>query len=158
MIRYVTGDATAQCEPGPKIVAHICNDVGGWGRGFVVAISNRWRAPEEAYRRWFAEGGDSPFALGEVQFVQVAESVWIANMIGQHDTRTIEGVPPVRYDAAEAALLKVAAFAHSRAASVHMPRIGCGLAGGEWGKIEQIIYRTLVEAQVPVFVYDLPAT
>ena len=39
-------------------------------------------------------------------------------------------------------------------ASVHMPRIGCGLTGGEWPEIEKIIDETLCAAGVEVFVYD----
>jgi hypothetical protein len=40
-------------------------------------------------------------------------------------------------------------------ASVHMPRIGCGLAGGKWEEIEPIIERTLVAKGMTVVVYDL---
>jgi len=40
-------------------------------------------------------------------------------------------------------------------AAVHMPRIGCGLAGGEWSTIEAIIERTLIPAGVAVVVCDL---
>ena len=43
MIHYVTGD-------GQKIIAHIVNDVGAWGRGFVLAISHKWPHVEMAYR------------------------------------------------------------------------------------------------------------
>ena len=40
--------------------------------------------------------------------------------------------------------------------SIHMPRIGCGLAGGDWKTIENIIQRTFVDiANVDVYVYDL---
>ena len=39
-------------------------------------------------------------------------------------------------------------------ATVHMPRIGCGLAGGTWDNIEPIIERTLCEADIEVSVYD----
>lgn len=42
-------------------------------------------------------------------------------------------------------------------ASVHMPRIGCGLAGGSWGKVEPIIQEELCDKGVQVFVYDLQA-
>jgi hypothetical protein len=38
-LRLVTGDATTPTGEGNKIIAHICNDIGGWGKGFVVAIS-----------------------------------------------------------------------------------------------------------------------
>jgi len=37
-----------------------------------------------------------------------------------------------------------------------MPRIGCGLAGGDWHTVEAIIGRTLCAGGVPVHVYDLP--
>jgi hypothetical protein len=39
---------------------------------------------------------------------------------------------------------------------VHMPRIGCGLAGGQWEEIEPIIETTLGAKGVAVTVYDLP--
>ena len=40
-LRIIKGDATRPQASGPKIIAHICNDLGGWGKGFVVAISRR---------------------------------------------------------------------------------------------------------------------
>ena len=42
-IRYVTGDATRPEGEGPKIIVHICNDIGAWGRGFVLALSKRFK-------------------------------------------------------------------------------------------------------------------
>src|SRR5450432_2309150 len=98
-ISYVTGDATVPIGAGPKVIVHVCNDVGGWGRGFVVAVSKRWPEPETCYRAWFRDGGAPPFELGQVQFVEVCSELWVANMIGQHDTRPEGGRPPVRYEA-----------------------------------------------------------
>lgn len=40
-ITYLKGDATNPQSEENKIIAHICNDIGGWGKGFVVAISKR---------------------------------------------------------------------------------------------------------------------
>jgi len=59
-----------------------------------------------------------------------------------------------RYQIEEECLSKVSAKAVELGASVHMPRIGCGLAGGKWERIEPIIVETLCEADVPVTVYD----
>lgn len=50
MINYVTGDATKPQGDGIKIIAHICNNRKGWGKGFVLAISRRWAEPERIYR------------------------------------------------------------------------------------------------------------
>jgi len=156
MIDYVMGDATSPVGDGPKIVVHVCNDVGGWGKGFVLAISRRWQAPERAYREWHETDGDLPLRLGQIQFVEVEPCLWIANLIGQHGVEPINGVPPVRYEAIETGLQVVARFARERGASVHMPRIGCGLAGGDWDAIETIVERSFGSAGVNVTVYDLP--
>lgn len=49
-IQYTTGDATQPLADGAKIICHVCNDIGGWGAGFVVALSRKWSEPERAYR------------------------------------------------------------------------------------------------------------
>lgn len=140
-----------------EIIVHVCNDVGGWGRGFVVALSRRWPEPEQQYRAWHRGKLSQPFALGEVQFVSVAPDISVANLIGQRGLKTHQRTPPVRYDAIRLGLRSVAAFASARSASVHMPRIGCGLAGGRWEEIEPIIREELLARGVAVIVYDLPA-
>ncbi|MFJ9407826.1 hypothetical protein [Streptomyces sp. NPDC101393] len=38
-ITYVQGDATAPQGKGVKVIAHVRNDLGGWGKGFVLALS-----------------------------------------------------------------------------------------------------------------------
>ena len=48
-INYTKGDATSPAERGNKIIAHVCNDLGGWGKGFVLAVSARWSEPEQHY-------------------------------------------------------------------------------------------------------------
>ncbi len=153
-ITYVRGDATCPQSKGTKIIGHICNDLGGWGKGFVLAISKRWPDPERAYRKWHRERAKNSFALGAVQIVQVEKFISVANMIGQHGIKTGSKGPPIRYDAVEASLSTLALWAKEANASVHLPRIGCGLAGGTWSKIEPLITSSLVEQGVPVFVYD----
>ena len=152
-INYLKGDATNPKETGNKIIVHVCNDIGGWGKGFVLAISKRWREPEEQYREWYKSGIN--FNLGEVQFVQVDKETYVANLIGQHKLNKDEnGKPPIRYEAILQGMMKVADHATLIQASVHMPRIGCGLAGGTWDKIEPILIETLVSKKINVFVYD----
>jgi O-acetyl-ADP-ribose deacetylase (regulator of RNase III) len=153
-IIYVRGDATAPRGKGVKLIVHVCNDLGGWGKGFVLALSRRWPGPEAAYRRWHRERAGNDFALGATQFVQVGPYLWVANMVGQRGMRTGSKGPPVRYEAIDAALGAVAGKAGELGASVHMPRIGCGLAGGRWNRIEPLIERRLISAGIPVTVYD----
>ncbi|MEV6099357.1 macro domain-containing protein [Nocardia sp. NPDC051981] len=154
-IVYQTGDATAPSADGPAIIAHICNDLGRWGKGFVVAVSARWPEPERSYRVWHRHRGSNDFALGAVQLVQVALNLHVANMIGQHGIRSSAGSPPIRYDAVDQNLDTLADLASASKASVHMPRIGCGLAGGTWDRIEPLIHSRLSSRGITVVVYDL---
>ena len=180
-IKYVVGDAT---KPNPdyfnptKLIIHCCNDIGGWGRGFVIAISRRWKQPEEYYRAWskgdnkvappiqppdirnmiwvFPPKEQNRFGLGEIQFIPVEYDTMIVNMVGQHDTKWNNGIPPVRYESIRSCLQKVANWGLANKASVHCPRFGSVLAGGEWNLIEKIIQEELSEKDIEVTVYDLP--
>lgn len=159
MINYVTGDATHPRGDGTKIIVHIVNDIGRWGAGFVLALSKRWPdadGPEACYLRWAKGELVSPFwGLGNVQFVGAESDIFVANLMGQRGTsRNIAGTPPVRYSAIREGLSEVAVFAKLNNASVHMPRIGCGLAGGDWKRVEAIIEDTLVANGIAVTVYD----
>ena len=95
-IQYITGDATAPIGKGNKIIAHVCNDVGAWGAGFVLAISKRWPQPRAEYMK--DKAGQS-LKLGTVSLVRVERTVWVANMVAQRDIRWRDDVPPIRYDA-----------------------------------------------------------
>jgi len=157
-LHFLVGDATAPDTDttGPGIIIHICNDQGGWGAGFVVALSRKWSAPERAYRKM------NSYTLGDVGFVEVESqgTLYVANMIAQHGYRSANGQIPLRYDALETCLLKVAEALEDGDLGpweykVHMPRIGCGLAGGRWEKVEEVIGRTLITRGIDCYVYDL---
>lgn len=158
-INYLVGDATNPEVSGPKVIVHVCNDIGAWGAGFVMALSKKWSEPEAEYRRWYAIGDESflPFKLGTVQPVFVGGNTLVINMIAQHETIKTNS-KPLDYEALFKCLKDVRPYAlfgdvTEGSASVHMPRIGCGLAGGNWEVVEAIIEKTL--DGLDVYVYDL---
>lgn len=165
-IRYIKGDATSPQAKGRKIICHIVNDAGRWGRGFVLAVSDRWPEVEAAYRCWYksksAYSGlafgmgvtQDAFALGGVQSVMVRSNLVVCNMVAQRGTKSGSNGPPIRYEALGLCLVRIVVSARQFHASVHMPRIGCGLAGGKWEKVEPLIQQTLCDADVDVTVYD----
>ena len=153
-LHYLKGDATQPQAEGIKIIAHICNDVGGWGKGFVMAISKRWKAPETEYRNWYKNRFNSNFQLGEIQIIQVEKELYVANMIAQRSLKGKSNAIPIRYEAVEKCLKKLAVEAEYLNASIHMPRIGCGLAGGKWENIEPIIKNCLEPLNIETYVYD----
>lgn len=156
-IHYLIGDATYPIGEGKKVIPHITNDLGGWGRGFVLAISKRWKEPEQAYRS--LRNQISAYSLGKIQLVPVTDDIIVANMIAQHgtinhrsDDDVKNNVPPIRYGAVRACLAEVNDYAYKNHCTLHMPRIGTGLAGGNWSIIEGIIKEVM---SVDVYIYDL---
>jgi len=118
-INYVVGDATQPVGEGPKLIVHVCNDIGAWGADLSCTLEALARDGAALSRLAFWRGG-KPFALGEVQFVQVANALWVANLIGQRGIRTIGGIPPVRYEAVRKGLRNIAAEAERLGGSVHL--------------------------------------
>jgi O-acetyl-ADP-ribose deacetylase (regulator of RNase III) len=151
-IIYLSGDATYPRASGNKVIAHICNDKGAWGGGFVLAISNRWSKPEILYKEWVKRGEGK---LGSIQFVPVEEDIVIANMIAQKGFSSIFNPVPLRYEALRDCLKQLSNSIRENEVSVHMPRIGCGIAKEKWEKVEPIIKETLCENDIQVYVYDL---
>ena len=153
-IQYLKGDATVPQAKGTKIIVHICNNIGGWGKGFVLAVSKRWKTPEKEYREWHRNRAKNDFKLGAIQVIKVDQYTYVGNMIAQQGIKTGSNGVPIRYEAVKECLSKIVAEAKDLNASVHMPRIGCGLAGGKWEKIEPIINKTLLANDIATYVYD----
>jgi len=152
-IKYIIGNATEPQGNGNKFIVHICNNIGAWGAGFVLALSGKWPQPEEEYK------SKHSLILGNVQLVQVSTDIYVVNMIAQEGIRSKDErypnntIPPIRYNSLEKCLDKVKTLALVSKASIHMPRIGTGLAGGNWDIIKQIIENSL--SDLDICVYDL---
>lgn len=167
MIIFVKGDVTKPLGGKFKYIVHVCNDIGAWGAGVSGAIGKRWPKAERLYRLWSVaralpahENNFPKYELGNIQVVQMAEpehNIRVVNLIGQRGIRSTENPHPVRYDAIQQGLKTLAGSleAHRGETVVHMPRIGCGLAGGKWEEVEPIIIEELSRKDVAVYVYDL---
>ena len=162
MIHYRSGDATYPCKKtGTRVIAHICNDAGKWGAGFSGALSGQWKEPEDFYRRQFKYARNR-FKLGAVQWVFIDTELAVVNMIAQQGVRGAANPKPIRYEALETCLNKLAEGCHGligdsstlekRKVTVHMPRIGCGLAGGSWEHVGPLVDEAFWD--LDVYVYD----
>ena len=85
--------------------------------------------------------------------VTVEDDILVVNIIGQRGLRSRRRRKVVVYDAVREGLVRVRKLAKS-IATVHMPRIGCGLAGGDWSVMEKIVQEELADHGIPVTVYD----
>lgn len=168
-IKYIIGDATLPStrHPDRSVIVHCCNNIGGWGSGFVVPLGRRYPTARQAYLAWHQELGGK-LVLGTVQVIPVAPDISVANLIGQDGVRGPGVEAPIRYGAIREGLDRLARYAASyedtfdpqarvgQTMTFHMPRIGCGLAGGSWALMEPIIEEALVGKGFEVTVYDFP--
>jgi hypothetical protein len=114
----------------------------------------KWPIVRSEFIEWYKKNNN--FKLGEIQSVNVGNDIAVINMVGQRDIKEINGIPPVRYEAMEKCLEKVADLAIKYKASVNAPYLmGCGLAGGDWDKIENILIKTICSKDIPLILYDL---
>lgn len=159
-IKYSYGDASIVNREN-VVIAHIVNNLGYWGKGFVNALSFAYPLAKDEYKTWYEKSYNIPFQLGETQFVEVdtTRRVVIANMLAQNGVR--KSVKDKRiyvdYNALEKCLYKLSFFCLVNRYAVQMPKIGAGLAGGSWNDIEKIIERTLLyyRINVEVKIFDI---
>jgi O-acetyl-ADP-ribose deacetylase (regulator of RNase III) len=156
-IRYLRGDATQPRGAGLRIVAQVVNDKAiTWGKGFSVAVRKKWPHAQKEFTEWIL-ARKSEFKLGGVHYAALQDSLELASLVAQHGYGP-SLFPRIDYSALEECLSKLASHVKEAHVSVHMPRIGCGEAGGDWNIVSEIIDEQICRKGVEVTVYDLPDT
>jgi O-acetyl-ADP-ribose deacetylase (regulator of RNase III) len=154
-IRMLHGNVLDTRDSGKTIVCQLVNDKAvKWGGGVARKTATRFPGTEEAYTEQVLRIPQHD-RLGRVIFSKASEQLTIASLIGQ------EGFGPslfprIRYLALRNCFAIVAQFAKSTGASIQMPKIGTGSAGGDWLTIEELLDDVIVRAGLSVTVYELP--
>lgn len=77
-------------------------------------------------------------------------------MICQHNVRSFKHKIPLRYDYLEKCLKELSKYIEENNSpsnvSIIMPKIGSGLSGGDWSKIEKIIESALNNFEINVYI------
>lgn len=151
----VRGDATRPRGKGNKIIAFVVNDkTPRWGAGFALEIKKKWPNVQEAFVAAM-ELHPAEFRLGRIFTVEVDHDVMAVMLIAQHGYGPSR-LPRIRYAALQECLTSLAKLAKAKLASIHMPRIGSGQAGGNWSIISEMIGEVVSRRGVLVTIYDLP--
>ena len=149
-IRYLEGDALWPSTPGHKIVAFVVNDKAKkWGGGFALEVRKAWPHVQDAFER------EGDLSLGSIHVTEVSDDITAVAMVAQHGYRPGPR-PGIRYPALNTSLSRLGDVALDRGASVHMPLIGAGQAGGDWEVIKELIQDNVVQHGISATVYILP--
>lgn len=169
ILNYIHADVFKSKTQNPnalKVIPHVCNSSGGWGRGFVVALSEVWTEPEDYYREWHREGKtfnsfnsssptEIPFNMGFIQPIIINPNIIVVNMIAQ-DGYTSKARPrAVSYVHLTQCMLRLNKILTGLPnVEIHAPKFGAGLGGGKWEVIEELINE--VWHKIPVYIYEWP--
>jgi len=143
MVHYKKGNLL---EATQDIIAHGCNCSGGFGRGVAGQIAKKWPAVKAAYFRQYNAFG---WKLGFTQYVDVGDKI-IVNC-GTQEKYFPLGVCHANYAAIHAAMNEVRDYAKQKGLSIAIPKIGAGLAGGDWNDIRNILEEVFFEYNVTVY-------
>lgn len=145
MIRYVQGNVfSTDCD----IVAHGVNCRGAFGSGIAGIIAKSYPRVREAYLDKYDSDG---WKLGDVQPVyDLYIDKYIVNCATQ-DNYGYTGEMNADYDAIRTCMEKVKRFAMIKGYSIAIPKIGAGLAGGDWNIIEGILNDVFTDYDVTIY-------
>lgn len=133
MIHTIKGDLlTAK-----GIIIHQVNCQGVMGAGVAKAIKQKWPQVYKEYADYTKDHLVEEL-IGSVYWVELGD-VWVGNCYAQvrygHDASRYTS-----YDALDSCMMEVARVAPQfPGSSINFPLIGCGLAGGHWPVVREII-------------------
>jgi O-acetyl-ADP-ribose deacetylase (regulator of RNase III) len=146
MVKIVKGDLF---QADVDIIAHGTNCKNGFGSGVAGQMAKvHPRAKQEYHAKFFSEG----WKLGDVQFVFSGNKT-IANCATQNEYFPRDKVH-ADYYSIRVCMEKVKLFAQTGDWSIGMPKIGCGLAGGDWSIVKGILDEVFTDYDITVFSLD----
>lgn len=118
------------------IIVHQVNCQGVMGAGLALALRQKYPQMYAAYLKACALYKPEEL-LGKIQFTKVTDELTVCNFFAQLNFGT--GKVQTDYDAFEKCLKKLA-FKTSPDTPIYIPyKIGCGLAGGDWEIIKELL-------------------
>ncbi len=144
MIVYVKDDLFNTTK---NIICHGVNCVGGFGSGVAGQIALAFPMVKSAYLSKFNKEG---WKLGDIQVVPFQTNQYIINCATQ-DEYLPRDIRHADYGAIELCMSKVKDFAMLHNLTIAVPKIGSGLAGGDWVVIENILKHIFDDYDVYVY-------
>jgi O-acetyl-ADP-ribose deacetylase (regulator of RNase III) len=148
MIEYIKDNIlSTDC----RVIIHGCNAQGKMNSGVAKTIRNRF---PQAYKEYISKYEESGLSPGEIILAE-EDGYLIVNAITQ-EFYGYDGKQYISYRALSECLKRLANHLPRSEYSdepIAMPRIGCGLGGGDWTEIEPLIALYLRDFRVKVYDY-----
>lgn len=142
MITYKTGNLFTTDAP---VIVHGCNCQGRMGSGIAKQIKENYPEAFDAYISPIV----TKLTLGNIIPASTG-SKFIINALTQ-DRYGFDGKLYTDYDAVRTCMKKISRLLLPQKPVIAMPKIGCGLGGGDWNIISKIIEEELKDFEVEVW-------
>jgi len=153
MIKEINGDLIALALQGKfDAIAHGCNCFCRMKRGIAPQMAATFGCDRFPLEDVSKVGGINK--LGQIDPVYYTERItkplWVVNLYTQYhwERPGSNGKIPLEYDALCICLIKLNFVFNGK--HVGLPKIGCGLAGGDWRTVKQIIINTMKDCDVTI--------
>lgn len=146
--RYIVGDIT---ETELKYIAHGCNCQNKMGSGVAKALYTKFPEVKRRYHDACAFFVNDFNMLGQVSTASVGNGIYVFNCYTQLNFG-YDGKKYVNYGAVAKCFERLAKELEGK--TIAIPKIGCGLAGGNWTFMEQLINDTVGD-KLEIWVYEL---
>jgi O-acetyl-ADP-ribose deacetylase (regulator of RNase III) len=149
MIEYVKGDLL---KSGLPLIAHGCNMQGVMGSGIALQIKLKYTYAFVEYKKAILRGA----ALGDIIPSYSEFNPIIINCLTQQYYGK-DGKVYISYDAIKSCFNKLSDYCLEYGVEeMGMPKIGAGLGGGDWNRIENILKNSIkILNNTKVYVYEL---
>ena len=158
MIKIVKGNILDASE---DIIVQQVNCKGVMGAGLAKAILNKYPNVKKEYQSFrnfnLNKGLTDKDLLGLVNYVRVSDVKVIANIFGQVNIKKnrFDNTVYTKTDALTRGLKEVKELSKQLNKSVAIPYgIGCGLAGGDWNIISELIESIFSDYKVTIYKLD----
>lgn len=163
MIAYVKGDLI---KDGPRVICHGCNARGSMGAGIAFHLRKPYPEIYDDYRRVFREQNET-LRLGQTIWTRCHDNRLVINAVTQADYGRDPNIVYADYEAIGAAVAEINRIARATQnepakaerlggiiETVGFPKIGAGLANGDWNLIARIIDEAATSFQPAIYVLD----
>lgn len=132
------------------LIVHQTNCIGAMGGGIALQVKHRYRNVFIDYLVLCNSHKNKSNLLGKIQVIPVSNDLSVVNLFGQ---LSIGGVQDTDYVAFENGLKLLSEYmTENKISSVAFPyKIGCGLGGGNWNVIYNLIEKYMSNYDCKIF-------
>jgi O-acetyl-ADP-ribose deacetylase (regulator of RNase III) len=169
MINYIDGDLIKLAKEGKfDVITHGCNCLSNMGAGIAPQMAKAFGADKFEMETWgptieklgcidwqtFVLGEKAIFSLEDLKNNRNEPELTVVNSYTQYryGANHTDGVSkPLDYEALTLCMRKINNVFKGK--HIGLPKIGAGLAGGNWNRIEHIINTELKDCQITIVNY-----